>query len=265
MEVLSNGMKSKFWIPVEEEPDIDRFIDEQIMIDMDRFMLVGILRQVSTCKKKNEEKEYEYFKQLTVDIINICSAEDNNINIQIPGAKDEFLYVVNFRYAPEPQEEEEPELTNENDLELAYKDSEGRDIDRETEKPVEETEAIEETVEEEADRLTGDDDMTPGSMHDGVVYVNQEGEKIDGDTEVPGTAPIDELDFEATGDRMIVEDERTGEDTDITEILDKVSENIQLPDLAEGDDDETRTVSGDDYKKTEPVTELDDDGIDWGE
>jgi hypothetical protein len=104
MEVLANGMKVNFWIGVEEEPDIDRFIDEQIMIDMDRFMLVGTLEKVATCKKKNEEKEYEYFKQITVQVNNICSADDNNINIAIPAKKEEFLYEVKFRYAPEPEQ-----------------------------------------------------------------------------------------------------------------------------------------------------------------
>jgi hypothetical protein len=104
MEVIANGMKVNFWVPVEEEGDIDRFIDEQIMIDMDRFMLVGTLEKVSTCKKKNEEKEYEYFKQITVQVNNICLASDNNFNIAIPGKKDEFLYDVKFRYAPEPEQ-----------------------------------------------------------------------------------------------------------------------------------------------------------------
>jgi hypothetical protein len=111
MEVLANGFKANFWVPVEEEPDIDRFIDEQIMIDMDRFILIGILEKVSTCKKKNEEKEFEYFKQITVQVTNVCLASDKNFNIQIPGKKDEFLYEVKFRYAnckadlePEPEE-----------------------------------------------------------------------------------------------------------------------------------------------------------------
>jgi hypothetical protein len=104
MDVLSNGMKANFWIGVDEEPDIDRFVDEQIMIDMDRFLLIGTLEKVATCKKKNEEKEYEYFKQITVQITNICLASDNNFNIQIPNKKDEFLFEVKFRYAPEPEQ-----------------------------------------------------------------------------------------------------------------------------------------------------------------
>jgi hypothetical protein len=105
MDVLANGFKAQFWIPVEEEPDIDRFVDEQIMIDMDRFMLVGTLEKVSTCKKKNEEKEWEYFKQITIQVNNICSADNNNVNIAIPAKKEDFLYEVKFRYAPEPEQE----------------------------------------------------------------------------------------------------------------------------------------------------------------
>jgi hypothetical protein len=107
MEVLANGMKAQFWIPVEEEPDIDRFVDEQIMIDMERFMLIGTLEKVSTCKKKNEEKEWEYFKQITVQVNYISLASNNNFNIAIPGKKDCFLYEVKFRYAPEPQQDGE--------------------------------------------------------------------------------------------------------------------------------------------------------------
>lgn len=134
MEVIANGFKANFWVPIEEEPDIDRFIDEQIMIDMDRFMLVGTLEKVATCKKKNEEKEYEYFKQITVQVNNICSAADNNINIQIPGKKDEFLYDVKFRYAPEPEQVagDDMEEVAETEIEQIESDAEALDIDAET-------------------------------------------------------------------------------------------------------------------------------------
>lgn len=244
MEVLSNGMKVKFWIPVEEEPDVDRFVDEQIMIDMDAFMLVGILVSVGTCKKKNEEKEYEYFKQLTVDVINICSAADNNINIQIPGSKkkDEFLYDVKFRYAPEPIQEEEPELTNENDLELAYKDQHGNDIDRETELPVEQTEA----------KPEANMDMTPGTMYDGAKT----------DLTAPDAADFgEEADAETETPVLIVKDERTGEDTDVTDMVTNI--------LKEGAAEEAEkafeeTVCEEAERLTETETD-DDDGIDWGE
>jgi hypothetical protein len=167
MEVLGNGFKANFWIGVEEEPDIDRFVDEQIMIDMDRFMLVGTLEKVSTCKKKNEEKEYEYFKQITVQVNNICSAADNNVNIAIPAKKEEFLYDVKFRYAPEPQQMEgddmEPAEAEEADdkAKLAF---------------------VEEALDADADVTTN-------------VHNVQ-----DADATAADTTPEDEFEFEATAD-----------------------------------------------------------------
>lgn len=107
MEVLANGMISKFWIPVEDEPDIDRFIDDDIMVDMDTFTIQGILKKVSTCKKKNEDKEYEYFKELTIQVVGIINAEDPGQNIRIPDKKDEYAYHVEFRYVPAGDEPEE--------------------------------------------------------------------------------------------------------------------------------------------------------------
>ena len=108
MEVLNGGMTTKFLLPVEDEPDIDRFIDEDIMVDMDTFTLHGLLRKVSTCKKKNKEtKEFEYYKELTIEVTGIINSTDPTQNIRIPGKKNEYTYHVEFRYVPDEEETEE--------------------------------------------------------------------------------------------------------------------------------------------------------------
>lgn len=123
MEVLSNGFVTKFWIPIEDEPDIDRFIDEDIAIDMDTFTLRGTLLKVSTCKKKNPDtKEFEYYKELKIEVSGIESTEDPTQNVIIPDKKEEYGYHVEFRYVPVPEQlDEEPAA----DEDLRESDTEG--------------------------------------------------------------------------------------------------------------------------------------------
>jgi hypothetical protein len=102
MEVLSGGFTTKYWIPIEDEPDIDRFIDEDIAVDLNGFTLRGILRKVSTCKKKNKEtKEFDYYKEITIDVVGLDA--DAGQTISIPDKKDEYECAVELRYIPDAE------------------------------------------------------------------------------------------------------------------------------------------------------------------
>jgi hypothetical protein len=258
MEVLANGMKVNFWIGVEEEPDIDRFIDEQIMIDMDRFMLVGTLEKVATCKKKNEEKEYEYFKQITVQVNNICSADDNNINIAIPAKKEEFLYEVKFRYAPEPEQvtgdDMEPANAEEEEA-LAVSLGGGAEIERiEAEGQPEDADDF---GEQEKDETTPDDDFEPDQEqlaeieHDEAELLKAEAAD-EKDIVVTITKPAEETpeDIAANPGKPLVEVLDTEADDGIGEPdLDLAAHEMEEPDPADD---------------LEPDPD-DDDGINWGD
>lgn len=252
MEVLSNGMQIKFWIPVEEEPDIDRFIDEQIMIDMDRFMLVGTLLKVGTCKKKNEEKEYEYFKQLTVAVCNICSAADNNVNISVPTGKEEFLYEVKFRYAPEPmQEDEEPDLTKENDLELGYYDQHGNEVDRDPMDGVPDSEGEDvDTEMTDIEAIENEFDEEQVAKDDAAVTVIDD---IMAKSQIPDFAETPEEEADRLSGAEAAELPYTNE-------LDTEPDN-EAKETPEGADNAP-------IEQTEPDIKpdnLDDDGINWGD
>ena len=115
MEVLSGGFTTKFWLPIEDEPDIDRFIDEDIAVDLNGFTLRGILRKVSTCKKKNKEtKEFEYYKEITIDVVGLDT--DAGQTIQIPDKKDEYQCAVELRYIPEEESLESDTADSEAEL-----------------------------------------------------------------------------------------------------------------------------------------------------
>jgi hypothetical protein len=227
MEVLNNGFTAKFWIAIEEEPDVDRFIDEQIMIDLDRFMLVGTLVKVSTAKKKNEEKEYEYFKQLTVQVNNICLADDNNFNIQIPGNKDEFLYDVKFRYAPEPEQ------------------------------------------------VTGDDMEKVESGTDVEVEEQPDTAEAKADAELDAPDSLDDLDFEATADRVDDDADDLKAEADFNDDGSPAEESgtDNEDDDYSFEDEPAANAIVDDEPDAEgkPLAEVlesdddDDDGINWGD
>lgn len=240
MEVLANGMKVNFWIGVEEEPDIDRFIDEQIMIDMDRFMLVGTLEKVATCKKKNEEKEYEYFKQITVQVNNICSAEDNNINIAIPAKKEEFMYEVKFRYAPEPEQ-----VAGDGMEPVSADEGAGEEI-------------LQEAADNIAEEANGDENFEPTEEQQAEIDHRAEEELADeADAENAGLGqglygkPAKEPDTAEEGkgnDDVIVVTVTPGKGKPLTEVLDTDGLDPELnldPDDADADPE--------------------DEGIDWGD
>lgn len=108
MEVLSGGFTTKYWIPIEDEPDIDRFIDEDIAVDLGSFTLRGLLKKVSTCKKKNKEtKEFDYYKEITIEVVGIDSEAGQTISI--PDKKDEYECAAEFRYIPDEDLEEKVE------------------------------------------------------------------------------------------------------------------------------------------------------------
>ena len=232
MDVLSNGMQIKFWIGVEEEPDIDRFVDEQMLIDMDRFMLVGILRKVSTCKKKNEEKEFEYFKELKVDVINICMAADNNINIQIPGGKEDFMYDVKFRYAPEAEQLDGGDMEDVDELGAAPVDEEELDFEDKAVAPVDEADI----------EIKPAGDGEPSLDELDFEATADRDEELAEDDEMDADTDDDDFGFDdADESELIVKDERTGEDVDVTEMVDDIATKI-----------------------VEDEEDLDSDGIDWG-
>jgi hypothetical protein len=315
MEVLANGFKANFWVPIEEEPDIDRFVDEQMMIDMGAFMLVCTLEKVSTCKKKNEEKEWDYYKQITVTVNNICSAADNNINIIIPAKKEEFMCDVNFRYAPEPVEDpspveeaaqaaeadaagpdfeniesptvdemleanenlpEEPaaeaaEKAEEDELDAMLDESDDADENNAMAEEIGETVIdddepdFEETVEEEAERLTGDGDDISDEDIDAMFD----------DDDSPDPAPTPEE--EAQGRRLtevLEADYFDDDDFDFEEknpdALDEIvsepdaAELNQTPEDLEAKDAGSNPAAEEDFDPT-AEDDFDDEDIDWGE
>jgi hypothetical protein len=147
MEVLSGGFTTKYWIPIEDEPDIDRFIDEDIAVDLNGFTLRGILRKVSTCKKKNKEtKEFDYYKEITIDVVGLDA--DAGQTISIPDKKEEYECAVELRYIPDaetddgPASEEELDFEAENNLD----DNDGND------------EAIDPAKDPQDEAYEGDDD-----------------------------------------------------------------------------------------------------------
>jgi hypothetical protein len=152
MEVLSGGFTTKYWIPIEDEPDIDRFIDEDIAVDLNGFTLRGILRKVSTCKKKNKEtKEFDYYKEITIDVVGLDA--DAGQTISIPDKKEEYECAVELRYIPDaeplekdsdtddgPAPEEELDFEAENNLDDNDGNDEVRPVivepDKEPDRPV---------------------------------------------------------------------------------------------------------------------------------
>ena len=243
MECLSNGMVVKFWIPVEEHPDIDRFVDEQIMIDMDHFMLVGNLVKVGTCKKKNEEKEYEYFKQLTISVMNICSAENNNINIAIPTGKEEFLYEVKFRYAPEPEQLEE-------DMDMEEADTEFSDGMAKKEETLN---GSDEKGQDEPDNeaMLADDQNAEPEPDNNYQWI--EDDEFDDHNAEP----------EPDNEAMLADDHNAEPEPDNEDDFDAMF----------ADDQDDMQISGHDPENPEPekkekaalVEDLDEDGINWGD
>jgi len=271
MEVLSNGMQVKFWIPVEEEPDIDRFVDEQIMIDMDRFMLVGTLVKVNTCKKKNDEKEFEYFKQLTISVMNICSAENNNVNISVPTGKEEFLYEVKFRYAPEPQQlEEDGDMEVGQDID-STPDEAGTDADAEFSEYMDgmakkETEQDQETLtgagaaEEEPKTVADEFGEEITGISDSFDPDNNPDTESDKTPETPedtADEPDNEPDNEDFESMLDGPDDFGEQDADETTpvVVEKVT-----PEQKKFDSDRTTVTI-----KEKPAAIEEDDGIDWGE
>ena len=258
MEVLSNGMKVKFWVPIEEEPDIDRFVDEQIMIDLDRFMLVGTLEKVNTCKKKNEEKEYEYFKQITVQVNNICLASDNNFNISIPGNKDEFLYDVKFRYVPEPEQVagDDMEPVTETEIEQIENDAEALDIDAETDEIL----GIEnETPDVEA----GPDDQIVVTITGPEQTTPDADEKTAPESEAEPDLSEDEIDalFDKDGAPTTPDDDGKVDDDDDFSFEDEPACNAIID-----PDKESDTDANEQGPDTDTGEDDDDDSeIDWGD
>lgn len=274
MEVLANGFKANFWIPVEDEPDIDRFVDEQIMIDLDRFMIVGTLEKVSTCKKKNEEKEFEYFKQLTVQVNNICMASDNNVNIQIPGKKDEFLYPVAFRYAPEPTQDAAADPVEaaaaEAELEAKEKEQDEQTLNGDHESPsleeiIEANEALPEEAASEIEQ-TEAESHTPQHELDGEADLGKEPElsdeiEMDNDNEEAkaekATPELSDEEMEALFDEELDADV-SGHNPDNPEPEPEAFDgDVQMDESLEPED----IIDDPDLENDE----LDDDGINWGD
>jgi len=227
MEVLSNGMISKFWIPVEEEPDIDRFIDESIIVEMEKFKLVGTLKKVSTCKKKDKEtKEYEYFKELTVAVTHICSADDENFNIVIPDNKDEYGIHIDFRYVPvdetPPEEADETEAAGpgpEEELDFEPDAEQQAELDHREEQ---------ELADDLADEAEFEKENNLGAPEEEEFF-----------------PPEDEADAHAAHDAQPENDDGT-DGTDPDEFFDEPTE--------------VDNGTGEEKKETP-----DDDGIDWGD
>jgi hypothetical protein len=271
MEVLSNGLKQNFWIPIEEHPDVDRFIDEDITVTIDNFKIKGVLLKVATCKKKDSNGDFEYFKQLTIDV-NTISCGDSAI--RVPIKKEEFQHEMDFHYVDMPQELESDEpdddeiLAMPSDEEIAAVMEEADktsldelDIDAETE-----------MIQEIEDELEGPkEDLTSEDITDAA-------EKVPGVTSVTVIENADEFDdddfdFDDETDQVAdqVEAETETEPDDEDDEFDKMfeDETADDPDLVDenGDPDDLEP-------DTEPATadadadadfEDDDDGIDWGE
>ncbi|MHC4950911.1 MAG: hypothetical protein ACYTEU_08000 [Planctomycetota bacterium] len=268
MEVLSGGFTTKFWIPIEDEPDIDRFIDEDIAVDMDSFVVRGLLKKVSTCKKKNKEtKEFEYYKELTIEVVGIDTEEGQSI--AIPDKKEDYGYHVEFRYVPvdgpldetadetladaaadgsaEPGPEEELDFEDDGSDMFSDDEEEQAELDHRREQELEDEE--EQTKNNSIGAPEEDDFFPPEEEADAFqTAVEEDSELTD-----------EEAEMDAEGDQVGKEDNDFSFDDEDPEP--ELSETTVVDDDEFFDETPTKTA------KTEPVKPVlpddDDDGIDW--
>lgn len=95
-DVLHNGLTFKFYVPVEECPDIERFVDNYIRVTLSGTLeMIGCLKKVSSWSKKEKGEVVGIYKEITLLIECVTSKEGE---VRLPDKKDLIMEEVNILY-----------------------------------------------------------------------------------------------------------------------------------------------------------------------
>jgi predicted RecA/RadA family phage recombinase len=97
MEILNGGLTFKVMFPIEENPGIDMFVNQEIMIKSSEFVFVGKLLKIAS-KNIKQEGDISVFKEATVLIDNIAAADYETSVMYFPDKKDEFMEEIKIVY-----------------------------------------------------------------------------------------------------------------------------------------------------------------------
>jgi len=88
-DVLNNGMVFKFYVPVEDCPGIESFVDNYVRVTLSGTLdCIGSLTKVTTWSKKEKGTVVAIYKEITLLIESISSKEGE---VRFPDKKDSFV------------------------------------------------------------------------------------------------------------------------------------------------------------------------------
>lgn len=98
-EVLNNKMQFNFYVPVEECPDIERFVKNYIRVKIGGVNYIGELKKVSTWTKKEKGEIIGIYKEIHLRIESIST--EGATELRFPDSKDMFLDDFDILYVTE--------------------------------------------------------------------------------------------------------------------------------------------------------------------
>jgi hypothetical protein len=89
-DTLHNVMKYEFMIALDEAQNIDKQVDNDIVVTLGEFVIEGTLLKTQSKKIKDKESgEYDIYKQLTIEVHRISQNEGQQV--MFPEKKKEYF------------------------------------------------------------------------------------------------------------------------------------------------------------------------------
>ena len=89
-ELVNGGVKMEFIMPLYDAGNIDSVVGQNINIESEGFIFVGVLKKTQTIQKRDEQ-----YKKLVVMVESVYAGEHA---IMFPDKKDEYPYPVSIVY-----------------------------------------------------------------------------------------------------------------------------------------------------------------------
>jgi hypothetical protein len=99
-DVLHGGMQLKFYVPVEDCPEIERFAGNFIRVRIGAFHFIGELKKVSTWTKKEKKEVVGIYKEISLLVEQIFTRDEDGKEtaVALPDPKDMVADNVYIQY-----------------------------------------------------------------------------------------------------------------------------------------------------------------------